>query len=224
MAALVLALPLLMPTSAQAALVSFECITNNAGQACETWENQFLVDVTVSGNQATFKFTNSATVGSSITEIYFDENNPNLSLTYLPGASSEVGADFDLSNATAGPGTFPGGNPIGFSVTNDVTAEPPRSQNGINAAGDYVSLVFALGAGQTAANLAAAIIDGTLRLGLHVQAFPGEFSESFVNNPPPTGTPFDLDPIPEPASLLLLGSGLAGLAAARKRRAAAGKS
>ena len=77
-----------------------------------------------------------------------------------------------------------------------------------------MGIVFDLVGGQIFADVLSELALGTLRIGIHVQGFAGEGSESFVN----------VSPIPLPAALPLFGTGLGIMGFIgwrRKRRIAA---
>ena len=67
--------------------------------------------------------------------------------------------------------------------------------------GETLGVVFSLRAGGSHADVISELGDGSLRIGIHVQAFASGGSESFVNTVPD----------PSPAALLLAASTLAGL-------------
>ena len=190
----------------EAATLGFSCITNNNAGSCAIGQSQLSAALTDLGNGTVeFMFTNTGSSASSITQIYFDQPNPTvMGLTSMTGST---GVNFkQLSN----PLNLPGGNGIGFQATNGVGAKPPVSLNGVNP-GEWLKLVFTLNTGSTFASLLTNLATGDLRIGMHVQSIgQWENSESFVNGPPTV--------VPEPASLILLGTGLAGAAAARRRR------
>lgn len=193
-------------TRAEAATLGFSCITNNNANSCAIGQSQLTAELTDLGNGTVeFLFQNTGTAASSITQIYFDQPNPTvMGLTSMQGSS---GVNFRQLSA---PLNLPGGNGIGFGATTGVGSRPPVSPNGVNP-GEWLKLVFTLNTGSTFASLLTNLATGDLRIGMHVQSIGAwENSESFVNGPPLV--------TPEPASLILLGTGLAGAVAARRRR------
>jgi hypothetical protein len=95
-----------------------------------------------------------------------------------------------------------------FNVTGmfKADADNPSPAKGINP-GEWLGIFFALQSGQTYADVINDLATGELRVGLHVQAFSGGGSESFVNTP-----------VPLPAAIWLFGGGLLGLMGLIRRR------
>lgn len=85
-------------------------------------------------------------------------------------------------------------------------ADNPPPAKGVNP-GETLGIFFALQGTQTYADVVNELASGQLRVGLHVQAFDGGGSESFVNMP-----------VPVPAALWLFGSGLLGLIGFARRK------
>jgi hypothetical protein len=79
--------------------------------------------------------------------------------------------------------------------------------NGVGPS-EWVMIDFTLQAAQTYLDVIDDLTTGALRIGIHVIAFQSGGSESFVNQP-----------VPEPGTALLVGTGLAALALRRARRA-----
>lgn len=183
---------------------SFDNITaNNLGNAA-IGEAQLSMDVTWDGTFAVFKFSNSGPEASSITDIYFDDDVP--MLLFADFNESGLGVDFSEG---ASPSNLPGGNTYSFTSDYAYDSDPPAQPNGVNP-GEWLEIVFNLSNGYTFQNILDSLYDDTMRVGIHVQGFENGGSESFIADPG--------DPVPEPATMLLFGAGLAGLAGTRFRR------
>jgi hypothetical protein len=210
LAASVLALGL-WAAPAQALLLGFTNITGNSATDAAIGEAQLFVNVTdplgnenLSATQALFTFGNSGPDACSITDIYFDDG----SLLGIASVINGTGVDFSQG---ASPGNLPGANGASppFVTTAGFSADsnPPTQPNGVNP-GEALGILFNLQGSQTLEDVFAELADGRLRIGIHVQGFDSEGSESFVNGPPE-------NPVPEPGTLLLVGIGLLGLRARR---------
>ena len=177
-AIIVLSIPL---NPAYAVSYSFVGLTNTSGVNTAAGVSQLSVAVTsFSSSQVDFTFTNTGSAAMSITDIYFDDG----SLLALAAVIDGAGVDFEPG---ATPPNLPGGNlaspafvtTAGFSAD----SEPPAQTNGVNP-GENVKIRFTLQSGKTFANVLADLYTGALRIGIHVQAFANEGSESFLHTSP----------------------------------------
>jgi hypothetical protein len=188
---------------AHAVSVGFDCLTGNDPGDCAIGESQFSVEVSdLGGGTVQFHFRNAGPLASVLSEIYFDDG----SLLALSAVIDGPGVDFEQD---ANPPNLPGGQMAvpPFQVTQGFLAEavPSPAQNGAGPT-EWVRINFTLQAGRTFADVIDDLTTGELRIGIHVIGFGSGGSESFVNTP-----------VPEPGSLLLLGSGLAILLGLRRR-------
>lgn len=182
--------------------ISTDCLEDVGGQLS--------VEVNdASSGKVDFLFRNDVGIASSITDVYFDDGT----LLGIAEITASAGVSFAQG---ASPGNLSGGNNIspafvttaGFSADSD----PPVEHNGVDALAEWLTIQFTLIDGKTYAQTLAAIADGSLRIGLHVQAI-GECldSDSYVNR--------TVVPLPAAAwmGLALLGS-VGGASYLRKRR------
>lgn len=180
----------------------FTNITNNSAVDAAIGEAQLSVDVTESGTaQVLFTFLNAGPAASSITDVYFDDGV----FSEIASIINSSGVDFSQG---ASPPDLPGGNTIGFASSFSADSDPPAQPNGVNP-GESLGILFDLLSGGTFGDVIASLTSNELRIGIHVQGFASGGSESFVNN---------ANPVPEPATMLLLGVGLIGLAAVGKKK------
>jgi hypothetical protein len=217
---------------AAAAQYSFSCISGNNPLSCADGVSRLQMDVTSAGTTSTgvhqvdFTFRNLSALGSSITEIYFDDG----SLLGIASVNdSGPGVTFTQIGSSQPP-DLPSGNAItptfdvtaGFAVDTGDKGNTKGVENKLDSGStqEFVTIRFDLINGTTFNDtlnaLGGPLGDGfDLRVGLHVRGFNLgggiDESESFVNLPNMTS------PIPEPGQWALLLSGLTLLAARRRR-------
>jgi hypothetical protein len=190
---LILALTI-VPFPVHALTLGFECITNNRPADAAIGEAQLFVDVTDYGNdQVLFTFRNTGPAASSIADVYFDDGT----LLGIASIIDGTGVDFEID---ASPGDLPGGKNIepDFKVSQgffSADSEPPTQPNGVNP-DEWLQIVFNLQPGKTFGDVLGDLDSRDLRIGIHVQGFENEGSESFVNT------------IPDATTLSLLGSAM----------------
>ena len=192
-------------------IYNFTQITSNGNGSVAS---QLLVDVTQSGANVLFKFTNNSLISSSITDVYFDYGNTNYFTSISNNALGAAGESAGVTYADgASPSNLPAGNTIGFTADASGDSAPPVMANGVNAANEYVAFLGALGLNSSFSDVITALDNNAFRIGLHVQAI-GELggSEAFINSSEKPSQ------VPLPSAIWLFGSAILGFAGYNKRR------
>lgn len=170
-----------------------------------------LYHIDINSNQVLFIFTNAVGITSNVSEIYIDDSDI-LALTFGSIHDSISGTTDFVPGAT--PSNLPGGvnlDPDFLADTNlSVEAENGQQKWGVDASNDILGIVYDVSPSTSImSGIANALASGDLRIGLHVRSVDGGTSDAYVNG----------SPVPEPATLLLFGTGIVGLAgAARMKR------
>jgi hypothetical protein len=225
------------PTQAAIETVGFTRITSNSAVNVAA---QLFVDILDEAEAETtyptiniptgdvlFAFRNVGPIASFIGEIYFDDGPGPIDLPMTIFDSLVGFTDF---TAGAVPAALPGaGGASPPFVTNAVFSSDSNSgsgSNGVDASIDVLGISMNLTGSLTWADVVDALLDGSLRIGMHVkgivQVTGGTESDGFVSLPPDgTPPPVGVDPVPE-ATTIAMWVGLAGVfgLGLRKRRRA----
>lgn len=221
-----------LPVRAADTSLSFQAITHNDPSGNAGLDGAASLHVVLSDlgivagvQQVRFLFTNDSDY-SSLTDVYFD-NGSLLGISNISGSgyttSPKSGVKFSL---IATPSQLPGGSNLNpdFDSSDEFSADSdaPVSHYGVqnsDQTGEWLAIDFALKNGKTYADTLAALqrpwdVDNGLRVGAHVQAYAGGYSESFVNAVPTWPSTL---PVPESDAytLVLLGAGIVAAAARR---------
>ncbi|MGY6275892.1 hypothetical protein [Methylomonas sp. MgM2] len=224
----VVLLPLMfMPAMAQALMVDigFQRITNNNAQNVASQLSAQLRDysqangdynLSLAADEVLFTFKNSAQINSNIAEIYFDDGT----LLAQTGLYNSIGGYTSFSGGKLNPANLPSSNFVNpeFEATASFGADvdPGNQSKGINASDDILGIKIQLKQGLDASDVVDALLNGDLRLGLHVRSIGSTGgSDSFVNSPialPPAAA------VPIPAAAWFFGAALASLSSVTFRR------
>jgi len=209
--AIMMAFGLLCAAAEAGPTYSFTNITNNDPGDAAIGEAQLFVELIDLLSQVQFTFTNTGPEASSITDVYFDDGS-------LLGIALIINTPgFVEFSQPATPPDLPGGNSVipPFNVMDGFSADSktPVQHLGVNP-GESLGIIFDLQSGGVFADVVDNLASGALRIGIHVQGFSSEGSESFINNGIVDGNGI----IPAPGAILLGGIGIGLVGWLRRRR------
>lgn len=187
---------------AQALLLgSFSCITNNNAGDCAIGTSQLSGDIAPVNSMLALLTITMTGLNAAVVEQVFIESSVVSGISFTGSLANGTVA----FTADGSPGNLPGGNTVNFVTAASASADPPPPFNGI---GFHPTDPFSPQTGQFALALTGDLDPvNDLRVGVHVIGYTSGGSESFVTRP-----------IPEPGTLLLIGTGLVGLGAGARRR------
>lgn len=193
------------------------CVSQNVAANCTIGIAQLSLTVADLGSSMVrLTIANAGADFNSAEAVYFDDNNNLLDESTVVLSSVSVnGVSFVAGNSAA---NLPAGNNAtpAFDSNFNFQATPPPAQDGVNP-GESLSLTFS---NANFAAIQADLADGDLRVGVHLISIGvNNQSESFILMPGDGGGGGGGGgQVPEPSTLLLLGSGLAAVVAWGRKR------
>ena len=192
-------------STANATTFGFAGLSNNNATNTANGEAQLSLEVVQSGSNVLFNFINSGVEALLINDVYFDDDNGLLD-GYVGEINVEIAAlgGVDFGPDAANPQNVPASNSVvpSFSADLSFDAKNPGGSggNGVDQ-GETLGLILSLVGTTTVNDILLALDNQDLRVGLHVQGFDNDGSESFVN----------ISAIPLPSGILLLLTGMGSL-------------
>ena len=176
----------------------------------DAYQNSFTFDVVDQGLSVLFKITNSGNAAAPdmfISKVFFDDNG------YLSAPSVNIGnvGLVDFSGGASNDQLPQGGN----NFTTDYAFS--RNPGAGNANGIQAPETLGLSFNGNYTNVLAALTDGTLKIGLHVQALQNGQSDSYIS------TSSSSQDVPEPLTMLAAGAAVGFGTMFKKQRAQAQK-
>ena len=172
--------------NSQASPIYLDIFTDNGNYADDPGMNLFVEVSAGDVGQVRFEFHNDSSVDSSIARIYFDDD-----VDLLSGPPDIINGPGTSFSKGGSPPDLPAGHdlvPV-FEKTLDFMAsadEPPPTNGVNNDPNEWMAIVFDLVGGSSVSEVVEGLEDGSLRIGVHVTAFPDGSSELAVTPEPAT--------------------------------------
>lgn len=187
-------------TPAHAITLTFDRITTNSSSDYTGLVSAEVID---QGTGVLFLVTlDSAPPTGDIRNIYFEDTGGLFSSMDFSAAFTPIGPTPVAFSSPSNPATPPG---VGsFTATFSFDADTPMPQNTAINNGETGAFVATYSGGTSFGNVEQALVNGTLRVGVHMQGLDpnGTQSDSYVSQPPDDPT------IPEPDTTLLAAIGV----------------